>query len=541
MRRFLRALCFTGGCAVLWALPSLCSASWLQTARLTDAAGGAGELLGGSVAIDGDVAVVAAEITVPPSVRHPGVVIVYVRTAGVWNQAAYLIASDGVAGEDAFGLSVAIHGDTIAVGAPTYGSDTGTFLKQGTVYVYVRPAGGWSGTLTENAQLQAPSVSGIPVFLGGHVSFAGDNVAVLEAFVPIALNTLTTPKQVYMFNKPASCWSGTLGPSATLTAATPLDSILNSLGASGNVVMASAADQTVGSTNSEGKALIWVQPSAGWGGTLSNVAELLASDGAALGFFGWAAAIDGNTAIVTSEPRNGSTAKAYVFERPVAGWSGTVTESAQLIGSDQINTDIFFPAISGNNVVVVTADQNVTDHFTQNLAAYVFTRPASGWSGTLSESQKLEDPQFPASSFGFFPPAISGNTIVVGAPSDTDGSNALQGAAYVFDFVRPFNTRIRFLIEGPIRVAPGVPVEFRVQVLAGARAPSEPTGEVLITDFFGQQCRARLSDTGEGSCSLTLPRAGLYLVFARYEGNSEFAPSISPPVLVVVSRNGNSR
>jgi hypothetical protein len=102
-------------------------------------------------------------------------------------------------------------------------------------------------------------------------------------------------------------------------------------------------------------------------------------------------------------------------------------------------------------------------------------------------------------------------------------------------------TRTRFLVEGPVRVAPGVPVEFSVQVLSEPRAPSEPTGEVLISDGVGQECRARLSNSGEGACSLTFPGAGGYRVRSRYEGSGVFAPSSSPPLEVIVGKAGGGR
>jgi hypothetical protein len=50
------------------------------------------------------------------SARGSGAVYVFTRTAGVWGQQAYLKASNTGAG-DRFGQSVALSGDTLAVGA----------------------------------------------------------------------------------------------------------------------------------------------------------------------------------------------------------------------------------------------------------------------------------------------------------------------------------------------------------------------------------------------------------------------------------------
>jgi FG-GAP repeat protein len=52
-----------------------------------------------------------------------------------------LSASDGASGNN-FGAGVAIHGDTIVVGAPNAAVDGR--VSQGAAYVFVKPAGGWS-------------------------------------------------------------------------------------------------------------------------------------------------------------------------------------------------------------------------------------------------------------------------------------------------------------------------------------------------------------------------------------------------------------
>ncbi|MBN1510821.1 MAG: thrombospondin type 3 repeat-containing protein, partial [Phycisphaerae bacterium] len=88
---------------------------WVEVVKLraTDAA--AGDEFGWSVAIDGDTAVVAADLDDDHELNS-GSVYVFERNAGGednWGQVAKLTASDGAAG-DFFGQSVAISGDTIA-------------------------------------------------------------------------------------------------------------------------------------------------------------------------------------------------------------------------------------------------------------------------------------------------------------------------------------------------------------------------------------------------------------------------------------------
>jgi hypothetical protein len=77
---------------------------------------------------------------------------VFVKPATGWSgsltQQARLIASDRGT-NDRFGADVAVHGDAIVIGSPLY---DGSGLDDGSAYVFIRPAGGWSGTLTQQAK-----------------------------------------------------------------------------------------------------------------------------------------------------------------------------------------------------------------------------------------------------------------------------------------------------------------------------------------------------------------------------------------------------
>ena len=87
---------------------------------------------------------------------------------------ARLTASDGTA-NDAFGSNVAVSGDTVVVGA--FGDDIGSNSGQGSAYVFVRPAGGWSGPLQESAKLIASDGEASASF-GISVAVSGDTVVV---------------------------------------------------------------------------------------------------------------------------------------------------------------------------------------------------------------------------------------------------------------------------------------------------------------------------------------------------------------------------
>jgi uncharacterized repeat protein (TIGR01451 family) len=128
---------------------------WTQQAYLKASNTGAGDSFGYSVAVSGDIVVIGAYKedsnatgvngnAADNSAEDAGAAYVFTRSGGVWTQQAYLKASNTEAA-DLFGLSVAVSDDTVAVGAPSEGSNaTGVNGNQadnsatfaGAVYVF---------------------------------------------------------------------------------------------------------------------------------------------------------------------------------------------------------------------------------------------------------------------------------------------------------------------------------------------------------------------------------------------------------------------
>ena len=97
-------------------LPALVA---LEQATLTAGDGAAGDTLGYSVALDGDTALVGAYNATVGGNASAGAVYVFTRTGTTWSQQAKLTAGADAAAGDAFGISVALSGDTALVGAYT--------------------------------------------------------------------------------------------------------------------------------------------------------------------------------------------------------------------------------------------------------------------------------------------------------------------------------------------------------------------------------------------------------------------------------------
>ena len=133
--------------------------------RLVAADGAALDLLGISVAVAGDTAVVGA----PRDDAGRGAVYVFARAGDRWVQTAKLSASDGAAG-DYLGFSVAVAGETIVAGA--YGDDVGANQNQGSVYTFARTG---AAARTETAKLSA-SDGAADDQLGFSVAVAGETI-----------------------------------------------------------------------------------------------------------------------------------------------------------------------------------------------------------------------------------------------------------------------------------------------------------------------------------------------------------------------------
>ncbi len=114
--------------------------SWVQQAYLKPSDALADDYFGLSVAISGDTLVIGA-VHAPifrpgaNTATRPGVAYVFTRTQGKWGQVSRLSPTTGSNG-DWFGYNVAAEGDMIAIGAPR---DAGS----GAAYIYERIGGEW--------------------------------------------------------------------------------------------------------------------------------------------------------------------------------------------------------------------------------------------------------------------------------------------------------------------------------------------------------------------------------------------------------------
>jgi len=211
----------------------------------------------------------------------------------------------------------------------------------------------------------------------------------------------------------------------TASDATVFDSFGFSVAISGDTAVAGAyGDDTPAGTDA-GSAYVFVRSEGTW----TEQQKLTASDAAAEDLFGGSVAISGDTVVagayVDDTPAGEDTGSAYVFVRS----GGTWTEQQQLTASDAAADDGFglSVAVSGDTVVAgAYLDETPAGEYAGS--AYVFVRSGGAW----TEQQKLTASDAAAEDEFGYSVAVSGDTVVAGAPFDSTPAGEFAGSAYVF-------------------------------------------------------------------------------------------------------------
>lgn len=388
--------------------------TWTQQAYLKASNTGTFDNFGYSVAISGETLVVGAPYEgsnatgvngnqADNSAMEAGAAYVFVRSGNTWKQQAYLKAGNTGA-EDNFGASVAISGETVVVGAPREDSNAigingdqedNRRENAGAAYIFVRSGSTW----TQQAYLKAADYPDEDDKFGASVAISGETVVV-----------------------------GAPGESSAFAVVSVKGSIRD--------------DATWA-----GAAYVFVRSGKTW-----TQEAVLKSSAAAYDEFGTSVAISGQRVVVGAPYKNSKTGYAFVFVRNGKTWTEEAFLKGDKNGSDRFGYSV---AISGETLVVGAPyeDSNATgvngnqaNNDVENAgAAYVFVRNGDTWTqqAYLKASNTGKEDYFGNSV------AISGQTVVVGAPNEDSnamGVNGNQannnvedaGAAYIF--VRNGNT-----------------------------------------------------------------------------------------------------
>jgi hypothetical protein len=412
---------------------------WSQQAYIKASNADRSDLFGWSLALDGDTLVVGARgefsnatgidgDQADNSSIGAGAVYVFTRDAsGVWSQQAYIKASNAEM-SDSFGTSVALDGNTLAVGAVGEDSQaTGvggdqadnTATNSGAVYVFARDANSvWS----QQAYIKATNTETSDKF-GDSLALDGDTLAVgasSEASNATGIdgdqadNSLGEAGAVYVFTRDAN---GRWGQQAYIKASN-----------TGSGDQFGGPRWRVPSRESGALALDGDTLAVGAGSEASN-----------------ATGIDGDQA----DNSLGEAGAVYVFTRDASGvWSQQAYIKASNTDNDVFGLSV---ALDGDTLAVGASfeDSNATgvngDQFDNSAGAsgavYVFTRDASSvWS---QQSYVKASNTGAGDRFGISLD-VDGDTLVVGASEEDSNATGIEGdqadnnanaagAVYVFE------------------------------------------------------------------------------------------------------------
>ena len=465
-----------------------------------------GDLFGGAVAVSGDLVVVGApfEDSAATGVNgsqanedamNSGAAYVFRRSGSTWTQEAYLKASNTEGSGspsgfgDSFGVSVAVSGNIVAVGAAREDSSSigvngdqanNAAVDSGAVYVFVHDGTTWNQeAYLKPFNTEAGDRFGIALSLSGDTLLVGadrESSGATGVNGDPNNNAEFRSGAAYVFRRSGTAWSQEAYLKASNTDS--LDNFGSLLAISGDTAVVGAAGEDSfatgvnGNQNSEsgsrsGAAYVFARAGTDW----SQEAYLKASNTGLADEFGFAVGVAGDL-VVVGAPFEDSHAKtingdqssnrvpdagaAYVFVRNGSSWSQEAYLKASnawggivIAGGDEFGHSV---AAFDSTVVVgawgessdatgVNGNQ-VSNNFkvsNSSGAAYVFARTGTSWNqmGYLKASNTASGDHF-GSSVG-----TSSDTVIVGAlhedsaaagvnGNQLDDSAFAAGAAYVY-------------------------------------------------------------------------------------------------------------
>lgn len=273
--------------------------NWRQQAKLTAIDASAGDSFGWSIGVAGDTVVLGAPYDDDKG-KNSGSVYVFSRQGDSWSQQAKITAEDGTEG-DLFGISLAISGDTLLVGADL-NEEKG--LKAGAAYVFTRSAGSW----TQQAKLTANDGAAGDIF-GVRVALEEDTALISARRDDDNLMGVDSGS-AYIFTRVGNTWSQQVKLKAPDGAQD--DRFGRSVALSGDNALIGAMFQDEQGENS-GSAYLFSRS----GDTWIFKAQLMPEDGSKGDIFGWNVALLDHTALISAnrdKDKGENSGSAYVFD-----------------------------------------------------------------------------------------------------------------------------------------------------------------------------------------------------------------------------------
>jgi hypothetical protein len=382
-----------------------------ELATIVASDGAANDQFGTVVSLDGDTLAVGMPLDDVGTVVDQGSVRIYVRSGSLWTLQATLTAADGLSA-DAFGSSVSLSGDTLAVGVPL--DDVGTVSNQGSVRIFVRSGTTWTAQQTLTASDGAANDQ-----FGDVVSLDGDTLAVGVPDDDVGTNS--GQGSVRVFVRSGSTWSAQVTLVASDGAA--FDSFGFSVSLDGDTLAVGVPDDDVGTNSGQGSVRMFVRSDTTWFAQQT----LTASDGAAGDFFGYPVSLDGDTLAVgvlsDDVGANTNQGSVRIFVRSGSTWTAQQT----LTASDSAASDFFGYSVSlDGDTLAVGADFDDVGSVSNQGSVRIFANYR-----VFNDTTNV--------GFTSLASAIAGSTagarLIVGAPAFAEADGIIDASQKRFNFV----------------------------------------------------------------------------------------------------------
>ena len=416
------------------------------------------ELAAVSVSLDGDRLAVGAweDDGKNNGTTNAGAVYIFKRTATTWALERKIEdGSDGFTaldGGDAFGSSVSLDGDQLAVGAnQDEGKSNGT-TDAGAVYIFQRTGTTWA--LERKIEDESDGFTALDAedAFGSSVSLDGDHLAVGAHYDRGKNNNTTNAGAVYIFKRTGTTWTlerKIEDGSGGFTALDSLDYFGESVSLDGDrlAVGAHYDDGKNNQTSNSGAVYIFKRTGTTWAleKKIQNSSPVsLENDDE----FGRSVSLDSDRLAVGAygdDGKNNGTLGAgavYIFKRTGTTWALEMKIDdgsdgfSHLDSNDQFGGSV---SIDGDRLAVgAHGDDGKNDSTTDAGAVYIFKRTGTTW----SLEKKIEDGSDEFRSldsndrFGHYRSvSLDGNQLAVGAHNDDGHDNGASnaGAVYMFD------------------------------------------------------------------------------------------------------------
>jgi len=291
-----------------------------------------------------------------------------------------------------------------------------------TAYVFVKPPGGWAD-MTETAKLTASDAQPDDYF-GSSVCIYEDFIVVGDLYQDNGGNASDDKGAAYIFEKPVSGWTDMTETSKIIASGLSNKDYFGCDVAIHGDYLAVGAKGDDGLANYTGAVYVFYNNSGTW----TEQAKLTASDAEASDGLGFTVDIYGDYIITSAYWKNVSgtgSGAAYVFEKPATGWT-TMTQTAKLTPSDGVEYDYF-----SRNIAITDQYAVASAHYEHNGGQiYFYEMPAGGWVDMTEDN--ILTPSGSAVTFGKSL-SLTNDNLIIG----DFGVSSYSGTVYIFSTGEP--------------------------------------------------------------------------------------------------------